>query len=394
MINEKEVTEEIKELIKSFDIAYGRAVAPFTKWLLEELKDPKGRTIRQIVNEGWELFNVSSAIEGVIVSTTMTSATIQILASDPDAIINQKKLKSIIKYEPWTPDDVNLVQRIARGNTKTRQWIASDIKRNFEWVANYEENFKTLQSLVNQSGKIDESILRKEVREMTRAIRSSGFSKDFDKELADLELKIAQLSEMNYTTSDTKKAYQGFIRGVKGKQLDAFNKSVEGAIKKKSKYIARRIARTEQARARIDAYIQMTYADEDLEFYKWNLDASHKILDICDINAKADFGLGRGVYPKNKLPSLPAHPMCLCYLTEYYPREELNKSDFDYSKGGNEYLSKLSRRKQNEILTSKVRGDAFRNGADWNDSINTIDGSAKVKHPKTRFEEVITSKYL
>lgn len=393
-MNEKQVTEQIKELIKSFDIAYGRAVAPFTKWLLEQLQDPQGRTIRQIVNEGWKLFNVSSAIEGAIVSTTVTSATIQILASDPDAIISEKKLKSIIKYEPWTPDDVNLVQRIAKGNTKTRQWIAADIKRNFEWVANYEDNFKTLQSKVMQSGAIDESILRKEVREMTSAIRSSGFSKDFDKELADLENKIAQFSEMNYTTSDTKKAYQQFMRGVKGKQKEAFEKAVEEAIKKKSKYIARRIARTEQARARIDAYIQMTYADEDLEYYKWNLDASHKILDICDVNAKADFGLGRGVYPKNRLPSLPAHPMCLCYLTEYYPREELDKGAFDYSKGGNEFLSKLSRRKQNEILTSKSRGDAFRKGANWNDSINTIDGKAKVRHPKTRFKEVVTSKYL
>lgn len=393
-MNEKEVTEEIKELIKSFDIAYGRAVAPFTKWLLEELKDPKGRTIRQIVNEGWELFNVSSAIEGVIVSTTMTSATIQILASDPDAIINQKKLKSIIKYEPWTPDDVNLVQRIARGNTKTRQWITEDIKRNFEWVANYEDNFKTLQSLVNQSGKIDESILRKEVREMTRAIRSSGFSKDFDKELADLELKIAQLSEMNYTTSDTKKAYQGFIRGVKGKQLDAFEDSVEYAIKKKSKYIARRIARTEQSRARIDAYIQMTYADEDLEFYRWNLDASHKHLDECDLYAKADFGLGRGVFPKNKLPRLPSHPHCVCYLTEYYPRDEVNKSDFDFVEGGNSYLKGKSRRIQNQILKSQANGKAFRKGGNWNDQVKIMGEKPITRHPKTRFEEVITSKYL
>ena len=393
-MNEKEVTEEIKELIKSFDIAYGRAVAPFTKWLLEELKDPKGRTIRQIVNEGWELFNVSSAIEGVIVSTTMTSATIQILASDPDAIINQKKLKSIIKYEPWTPDDVNLVQRIAKGNTKTRQWITEDIKRNFEWVANYEDNFKTLQSLVNQSGKIDESILRKEVREMTSAIRSSGFSKDFDKELADLEMKIAQFSEMNYTTSDTKKAYQQFMRGVKGKQLDAFEDSVEYAIKKKSKYIARRIARTEQARARIDAYIQMTYADEDLEFYRWNLDASHKVLDECDLYAKADFGLGRGVFPKNKLPRLPSHPHCVCYLTEYYPRDEVNKSDFDFVEGGNSYLKGKSRRIQNQILKSQANGKAFRKGGNWNDQVKIMGEKPITRHPKTRFEEVITSKFL
>jgi len=394
MANQRQINEKIEELIKGFDISYGRAVAPFTKWLLEQLKDPQGRTTRQIVNEGWEKFEVSSAIEGVIVSTTATSATIQILAQDPEAIVNQKKLITKLKTEPWAGDGVNLNSRMAKGNTKTKQFITRSVKENFKWVRDYEDNFKELQRLVLTNGKVDESILRKQVREMTREIRTSGFSRDFEKELARLENDIKTLSEMNYNTSDTKKAYKRFMRGVKGKELEAFEKAVEEAVKKKSKYIARRIARTEQARASTEAYILMTQNDDDLQYYKWNLDASHKILDICDVNAGADFGLGRGVYPKDKLPSLPAHPHCICFLTEYYPREEINPSDFDYSKGGNEYLSKLSRRKQNEILTSKARGDQFRKGENWNNAIRTIEGNSQVKDPKVRFKEAITSKYL
>ena len=77
MANQRLTNEEIAELIRRFDIAYGRALAPFTDWLLKELKDPRGRTIRQIVNEGWELFSVSSAVTGVTIGVAVDSAVIR-----------------------------------------------------------------------------------------------------------------------------------------------------------------------------------------------------------------------------------------------------------------------------------------------------------------------------
>ena len=394
MQKQRTINEQIAQEIKRFDIRYGLAVADFNNWLIEQLNNPQGRTIRQIVNEGWELFEVDDAIKVAVLDVCVASATIQVLAKDPDAIINEKKLRSEILNKPWTKDNVTLSSRLRLANTETKQYITSNIKQNFSWVKDYEKNFKSLQADVLSSGKIDESILRKKVRQMTSSIRSSGFSKSYDKDIKELEKEIAKLAEMNYPTSDTKKAYQGFIRGVKGKSKEAFEKSVEEAIKKKSRYIARRIARTEQARASIDAYILMTIDDEDLQFYKWNLDASHKITDICDINAKADFGLGSGVFPKDRLPSMPAHPHCICFLTEYYPRDEVNESDFNYSKGGNAFLKIQDARTQNLILTSHQRGQDFRKGADWNDVIRTIDGKARVKPIASRFTESINSKYL
>ena len=35
---------------------------------------------------------------------------------------------------------------------------------------------------------------------------------------------------------------------------------------------------------------------------------------MCDVYASVDYGLGRGVWPKEKVPKRKPHPHCLCYL--------------------------------------------------------------------------------
>lgn len=60
---------------------------------------------------------------------------------------------------------------------------------------------------------------------------------------------------------------------------------------------------------------------------KWNLSDAHyerQIAvageDVCDTYARHDEGLGRGVYPVEKIPF--PHPQCLCYRTEVLPSME------------------------------------------------------------------------
>jgi hypothetical protein len=48
--------------------------------------------------------------------------------------------------------------------------------------------------------------------------------------------------------------------------------------------------------------------------YQWRLSSSHPFPDICDYYAGVDFGLGRGVWPKEKVPPEKAHPHCMCSL--------------------------------------------------------------------------------
>ncbi len=44
-------------------------------------------------------------------------------------------------------------------------------------------------------------------------------------------------------------------------------------------------------------------------FVGFDLDATHKIIDVCNTYASANlYGLGAGVYPKEYAPTLPIHP--------------------------------------------------------------------------------------
>ena len=47
----KSVNTEISSLVRTFDIKYGKAVAPFIPWLLENLKKLGKRTIKQVIDK-------------------------------------------------------------------------------------------------------------------------------------------------------------------------------------------------------------------------------------------------------------------------------------------------------------------------------------------------------
>lgn len=79
-------------------------------------------------------------------------------------------------------------------------------------------------------------------------------------------------------------------------------------------YALKRIVRTEMATAHHRAVIATTEGDADVVGYRWRLSASHPEPDICDYYADVDFGMGAGVWPKDRVPRSKAHPHCMCLL--------------------------------------------------------------------------------
>ena len=65
--------------------------------------------------------------------------------------------------------------------------------------------------------------------------------------------------------------------------------------------------------------------------------------DICDMYAKADmYGLGAGIYPKDKLPPLPVHPHCLCRYVEVIEGEVDMQQQRDQAReAGDKWLNSL-----------------------------------------------------
>lgn len=85
---------------------------------------------------------------------------------------------------------------------------------------------------------------------------------------------------------------------------------------------------------------------------KWKLSTRHPVYDICNMYAVADlFGLGKGVFPKDALPKIPAHPHCLCRVIEVYDGEvELDQRHDDQEQAVSRWLEKQDRRIQKQLL--------------------------------------------
>lgn len=82
--------------------------------------------------------------------------------------------------------------------------------------------------------------------------------------------------------------------------------------------------------------------------------------------AKADmYGLGKGVFPKDKIPNLPVHPHCLCHLAPVYLSELKGKKQKENIKeAGDKWLKTLPKQEQYKVLG--LNGlKAWQNGADW-----------------------------
>jgi len=81
---------------------------------------------------------------------------------------------------------------------------------------------------------------------------------------------------------------------------------------KRTGYYARRVTRTENARANARAYLNATKNADVIVGYVFNLSAQHPRLDICDEYAE------NGPYYKSQGPPpiIPAHPHCFCYYTD------------------------------------------------------------------------------
>lgn len=81
-------------------------------------------------------------------------------------------------------------------------------------------------------------------------------------------------------------------------------------------YESLRLARTEMASAYGDATIQGAKMNPSSKGIKWSLSNAGVACPVCKDNANHDDGMGKGVYTIDNLPQYPAHPNCLCVLSE------------------------------------------------------------------------------
>ena len=175
-------------------------------------------------------------------------------------------------------------------------------------------------------------------------------------------------------------AYNELLEAVQKGNEKAIEKAVEVAVNEKSRYVAERITRTEMARAWADGFIAKIKDDADIVAVKFKLSSRHPVFDICDMYAKADmYGLGAGIYPKDKLPPLPVHPHCLCRYVEVIEGEvDMQQQRNQVKEAGNKWLNSLPESRRAQVLGRKGL-KAWEDGEDWRKFMRGYAGLREVK---------------
>lgn len=175
-------------------------------------------------------------------------------------------------------------------------------------------------------------------------------------------------------------AYNELLEAVQKGNEKAIEKAVEVAVNEKSRYIAERITRTEMARAWADGFLAKIKDDADIVAVKFKLSSRHPVFDICDMYAKADmYGLGAGIYPKDKLPPLPVHPHCLCRYVEVIEGEvDMQQQRDQVQEAGDKWLNSLPEARRAQVLGRKGL-KAWEDGEDWRKYMRGYAGLREVK---------------
>ena len=103
--------------------------------------------------------------------------------------------------------------------------------------------------------------------------------------------------------------------------------------------------------------------------------------------AEADlYGMGPGIFPKDKVPTLPVHPNCMCHLRPVMVGSKLLKSETPHARiedGGREWLNKQILPNRQRILGVYGEKDV-KAGRSWTEKARGYSG-AKLKG---RFENI------
>jgi hypothetical protein len=242
--------------------------------------------------------------------------------------------------QSWTPDNLTLSERTTRGGILVRELVARTISEQIKRSATYRQASLAIFDGYQEAGIIPTQSLPKFLQDLTQVARRAGVSRG--EILAALKPIRRQIAKG--TTAGMRAAYSQLVDALEDQNEKALNKAIYAATQERTRYFADRIARTEMARAYQDGFLLKWDNNDDCVAYQWKLSGRHPRYDICDLYARANlYGMGPGIFPKDKVPRLPAHPHCMCFLKPVIRGMIDNETPIDrVEEGGREYLGSVS----------------------------------------------------
>lgn len=288
------------------------------------------------------------------------------IAGYGDDIPYSAKSISQAMSESWVSDDLTLSKRLYRRSSTIRNEVADTIKQALKTNKTVKGLAKSIFDGYGKGGIIPEASIPKFLSKLSD-INISGEAtpeaKRKERELLrSVKGKIARLD-----TPYVRAAYNEVAAAVEDGNAIRLQKAIYSATQEKARYHAERIARTENARAYADGQMNRFLDDDDIVAFQWKLSSRHPRYDICDFYANADlYGLGKGVYPKDKFPRLPAHPHCMCHIKPLTELDiDVNKRHTNLEQAGLKYIKSLSKKHQEVLLGVNGRKQVLTGKETW-----------------------------
>ena len=319
-----------------------------------------------------------------------------------DASVKNKITKTLTET-PWSSDKMNLSTRLHGTEKSMRQAIVDTIQTSLNKQQCLEKLSMQLYDGYNtgkhviQPAELPKYLQRLQDSARRVAVGNSSDLKEFNKALAAAKSNMEKITKRNAASTpntDLMLTYKKLVKEAEkivkatGKlNTAALDRAVWSAVQEKSRYHADRIARTESARAWFDGFILENQEDDLVWGYHWVLSNRHKFVpfDQCDVCANMDVGYGKGIYPKNKVPSIPRHPHCMCSLEVVYFDEVDTSIPFNPD-GARKYLDSLSD-EQRKALFDVEGAKTYEQGTDWQ---KLLRGWGGFENPTSRLNPVFS----
>ena len=321
-----------------------------------------GLTPREAVRNAYAKYPVMDMMKATLQAELVNT----FIAGYGDDIPYSAKSISQAMSESWASDDLTLSKRLYRRSSTIRNEVADTIKQALKTNKTVKGLAKSIFDGYGKGGIIPEASIPKFLSKLSD-INISGEAtpeaKRKERELLrSVKGKIARLD-----TPYVRAAYNEVVAAVEDGNEVRLQKAIYSATQEKARYHAERIARTENARAYADGQMNRFLDDDDIVAFQWKLSSRHPRYDICDFYANADlYGLGKGVYPKDKFPRLPAHPHCMCHIKPMTELDiDVNKRHTNLEQAGLEYIKSLSKKHQEVLLGVNGREQVLTGKETW-----------------------------
>lgn len=352
----------------------------------------QGFDVNSAIDEAYKLYPVMDGMKESIVDDMVKAFTSGYVNAgvavgvDIGTIPYTSESISTAMQKAWAQDNLNLSTRLHSRGSAVRKEVGDILKAT---IGKGNTNKKIARELFNR-GVIDTAELPQFMDQVAKLpIETSAEEK---RKL----LRKVQRQVSKRTTAGLRAGYSEVIKAVESDNESKLAKAIEIATEEKTRYHAERIARTETARAYADGQVSRYKDDDDIVAFQWKLGTRHPVFDICDFYANADlYGMGKGVFPKDKVPTLPAHPHCMCRLKPIVdgmidnstPKENIND-------GGMDLLKSLSVKEQERLLGVHGRLAVLDGKARWQDHLRGWDAKDvfKVRTPNEDILEQNISK--